>query len=236
MNDVPYMRFRFRGADNGGGNISDATVRARPSAAHTLVMKRRESVMQLSNAFEALCEKTPAAQALALKLVSEGDLLRLKVIARLHARGLPPETSWTDLLQEAFARVLEGSRRRPEGLAMVPFLAGVLRSIKSELWRRARREARQLPKLLAELELSGSELLTATPNLERNLIAVQELTALDRLFADDPRAQCILAGLAEGQSPEEICAENSLSKTDYDSTRKRIRRVLLREGLRMPQP
>jgi DNA-directed RNA polymerase specialized sigma24 family protein len=195
--------------------------------------------MQLSYAFEALCEKTPAARALALKLVTEGDLLRLKVIARLHARGLPPEISWTDLLQEAFARVLDGSRRRPEGLAMVPFLAGVMRSIKAELWRRARREARQIPKLLAELEVShvsGGEAQTATPNPERSLIALQELTALNRLFADDPRALCVLASLAEGQSPEEICAENQLSKTDYESTRKRIRRVLIREGLRTPQP
>jgi DNA-directed RNA polymerase specialized sigma24 family protein len=195
--------------------------------------------MQLPYVFDGLCEKTPAAQALALKLVTEGDLLRLKVIARLHARGLPPEIGWTDLLQEAFARVLEGSRRRPEGLAMVPFLAGVMRSIKAELWRRARREARQLPKLLAELEgtdVPGGELLTAGPNPERSLIAMQELAALDRLFADDPRAQCVLAGLAEGQSPEEICAENSISKTDYESTRKRMRRVLLREGLRSPQP
>src|ERR1700722_4746096 len=128
--------------------------------------------MQLSHAFEALCEKTPAAQALALKLVTEGDLLRLKVIARLHARGLPPEISWTDLLQEAFARVLDGSRRRPEGLPMVPFLAGVMRSIKAELWRRARREALQIPKLLAELEVNpaSGEVATAIPNPERNLI------------------------------------------------------------------
>jgi hypothetical protein len=45
-----------------------------------------------------------------------------------------------------------------------------------------------------------------------------------------------MTGLAEGRSPDEICAFNRLSKTDYDSTRKRIRRILLREGLRTPQP
>jgi len=193
--------------------------------------------MELSYAFNALCWKTPAAQALSLKLVTEGDLLRLKAIARLHARGLPPQIGWTDLLQEAFARVLEGSRRRPEGLAMVPFLAGVMRSIKAEIWRRARREARQIPKLLVELQATtGAEPLSELPNPEHSLIAAQELAALDRLFADDRHAQCILTGLAEGLSPEEICAANRLTKTDYDSTRKRIRRILLREGLRSPQP
>jgi RNA polymerase sigma-70 factor (ECF subfamily) len=189
--------------------------------------------------FDALCEKTPASQALARKLVTESDLLRLKVIARLHARGLPPQFSWTDLLQEAFARVLDGSRRQPEGLPIVPFLAGVMRSIKTEYWRRARREVRQLPKLLAELDIDeahGGEPRTPLPTPERSLIALDELAAIDRLFADDGQALGVIAGLAEGRSPEEICKEHQLSRTDYDSTRKRIRRVLLREGLRSAQP
>jgi DNA-directed RNA polymerase specialized sigma24 family protein len=183
--------------------------------------------MPLAHAFDALVEKTPAAKALELELVTRNDLLRLKVLARLHARGLPPEVAWTDLLQEAFARVLDGSRRQPVGLPIVPFLAGVMRSIKTEHWRRARREARQLPKLLPA---------SPTPNPESGLIAFQELSAIDKLFADDPQARQVLTGLAEGRSPDEICAFNNLSKTDYDSTRKRIRRVLLREGLRTPQP
>jgi hypothetical protein len=53
----------------------------------------------------------PTQMALALKLVTEMDLLRLKTIARLHARGLPPDMGWEDLLQEALTRVLTGARR-----------------------------------------------------------------------------------------------------------------------------
>src|SRR5687768_4070956 len=86
--------------------------------------------------------RTPAGLALDAKLVTEADLLRLKVIARLHARGLPPHVGWGDLLQEAFTRVLDGSRRQPEGVPMVAFLAGVMRSIKEQHWRQARRGAR----------------------------------------------------------------------------------------------
>ena len=193
----------------------------------------------MSHPLDVLVEKTPAAQALVRKLVTPNDLLRLKVIARLHARGLPPQFSWTDLLQESFARVLDGSRRQPEGLPIVPFLAGVMRSIKTEYWRRARREARQLPKLLAELDIDeahGGEPRTPLPTPERSLMALDELAAIDRLFADDRHALLVIASLAEGKSPEEICTEHQLSKTDYDSTRKRIRRVLLREGLRSAQP
>ena len=65
---------------------------------------------------------------------------------------------------------------------------------------------------------------------------MQELALIEQLFADDARALQVILGLAEGRSPEEICANYAISKTDYDSTRKRIRRVLLREGLRLPQP
>jgi DNA-directed RNA polymerase specialized sigma24 family protein len=193
----------------------------------------------MSHPLDIFVERTPASQALARKLVTTSDLLRLKVIARLHARGLPPQFSWTDLLQESFARVLDGSRRQPEGLPIVPFLAGVMRSIKTQYWRRARREARQLPKLLAELDIDeahGGEPRTPSPTPERSLMALDELAAIDRLFADDRQALLVIASLAEGKSPEEICKEHQLSKTDYDSTRKRIRRVLLREGLRSPQP
>jgi hypothetical protein len=64
---------------------------------------------------------------------------RSLVIARLHARGLPPHIGWADLLHEAFTRVLDGSRRQPEGVPMVAFLAGIMRSIKEQSWRQARR-------------------------------------------------------------------------------------------------
>jgi RNA polymerase sigma-70 factor (ECF subfamily) len=185
--------------------------------------------------YDVICEKTPAEQALALQLVTETDLLRLKAIARLHARGLPSDVSWSDLLQEAFTRVLDGSRRQPEGLPVLPFLAGVMRSIKAEHGRRAHREAMRLPKLLADTEtvdVPEGEALDPAPNVERRLAAMQELEVIHQLFADDPQARQVIAGLAEEHSPEEICKRCAMSKTDYDSTRRRMRRLLLREGLR----
>lgn len=183
--------------------------------------------------------RTPAAHALELKLVTKMDLLRLKSVARLYARGLPPEVGWTDLLQEAFARVLDGSRKSPDGLPMVAFLAGVMRSIRAECFRRARRAAARLPQMLAELELAGDPGIEAgdpTPDPERRLSAIQELAKIQKLFADDRRALQIIEGLSEGWSPEQIRARFDMSKTDYDSTRRRMRRALLKEGLRMEQP
>ena len=46
--------------------------------------------------------------------------------------------TWDDLLQEAFTRVLIGTRRQPEGVTMVALLAGIMRSLRAEHWRRAR--------------------------------------------------------------------------------------------------
>jgi RNA polymerase sigma-70 factor (ECF subfamily) len=178
--------------------------------------------------------KTPAAQALASNLITRMDLLRLKAVARLHARGLPPEAGWADLLQEAFARVLDGSRKCPDGLPMVAFMAGVIRSIRSEYCRRARRAAARTPRILADLDLAGpqNEASDPTPDPERSLIAMQQLAEITRLFAGDLRALQIIEGLFDGWSPEQIRVRYDMSKTEYDSTRKRMRRALLREGLR----
>jgi len=167
----------------------------------------------------------PAETALALKLVTETDLLRLKAIARLHARGLPADVSWDDLLQEAFARVIGGARRKPDGVSMVVFLSGVMRSLRSEHWRRAQLESRDS---YALRRLRDSE---DSPDPERSMIAWQEMARIDRLFADDPVALQIVLGLAEGLSPDEIRKISGICKTDYDSARRRMRRALLREGL-----
>jgi DNA-directed RNA polymerase specialized sigma24 family protein len=176
----------------------------------------------------------PAVRALAMKLVSNCDLLRLKVIARLHGRSLPPDVCWADLLQEAFARVLDGSRTIPSGVPTVAFLAGVMRSIKAEHWRRRRRATQQQPVLASEYQLVQAETAEACdpqPDPERWLIAAQELQAIGTLFAHDPVALQIIAGLGDGLSAEEIRRALGLGKTDYDSARRRMRRALIRAGL-----
>jgi DNA-directed RNA polymerase specialized sigma24 family protein len=167
---------------------------------------------------------SPAETALALGLVTQMDLLRLKTVARLYARELPPDIGWADLLQEAFARVLAGSRRRPQELAMVVFLAGVMRSLKSEYWQRALIEWRIQ-------DFRDIEPTDPSADPERTVIALQELEAIDRLFADDPVILQIIAGIGGGLSAEQIRAAIGISQTEYDSARKRMRRVLLREGL-----
>ncbi|HEV7138008.1 MAG TPA: hypothetical protein VGN43_15320 [Steroidobacteraceae bacterium] len=54
---------------------------------------------------------------------------------------------------------------------------------------------------------------------------------IKQLFAQDAQALKIIDGLGEGLSAEQIRDATGLSKTDYDSARRRMRRKLLREGL-----
>lgn len=176
----------------------------------------------------------PSNTALALNLVTEMDLLRLKSIARLYARGLPPDVSWDDLLQEAITRVLTGKRLQPEGVGMVGFLGGVMRSLRSDHIRRARQGLqRDDPRWIGQShdERFDLELLDPSADPERALIAVEELDKIRRLFADDPVALRIIDGLAEGLAAEQIRARNGISRIEYDSARKRMRRCLIREGL-----
>ncbi len=178
----------------------------------------------------------PAARALAMKLVTNCDLLRLKVIARLHGRSLPPDVCWADLLQEAFARVLDGSRAIPRAVPAVAFLAGVMRSIKAEHWRRRRRATEQQPVLATEYQVvmaDTAEACDPQPDPERWLIAAQQLQAIGTLFANDPVALQIIAGLGDGLTAEEIRRTLRMTKTDYDSARRRMRRALIRAGLTM---
>lgn len=172
-------------------------------------------------------EDAVAELARALAGLSQTDMLRLKAIARLRARDLPSDTSWSDLLNEAIVRALDGTRLYPPGIGLVVFLAGIMRSIASEHWRRLRREA-------GIFDLSGDDggdEADPAPGPERNLASLQALAALDQLFAGDPAASQILAGLAAGLSANEIRETYGLSETDYDSTRKRMRRLLLRQGI-----
>jgi RNA polymerase sigma-70 factor (ECF subfamily) len=175
----------------------------------------------------------PTQTALALNLVSEIDLLRLKTIARLHARGLPPDVGWEDLLQEALTRFLIGTRPQPEGVPIVAFLAGVMRSLRTAHWRRLAGSSRRGDFRLGHKlrDCRDLELCDPVADPERSVTAEQQLDLLLQLFIDDPIALKLIAGLGEGLSAEQIRRAAGLSRTEYESARKRIRRTLLREGL-----
>ena len=174
----------------------------------------------------------PAHTAVTLGLVTKMDLLRLKALARLYARGLPPDVDWEDLLQEALTRVLVGTRAVPADVKPVAFIAGVMRSLRSAHRRRflrSRRHTADHPEPHAASRDVDVRDETALP--ERILSARQELAQIQQLFADDPVVLGIIDGLAAGLEPEQIRSQLNLTSTAYDTARRRMRRALLREGL-----
>jgi DNA-directed RNA polymerase specialized sigma24 family protein len=176
-------------------------------------------------------DNTAADIARAIHALSDADLVRLKALVRLWTRGLPPGIGWADVLHEAIARALDGSRRWPLDVPILAFLSGILRSICDDQWRRARREAEVLVRDEDVADRCAATVEMKSPTPERVVAAAQSLAAVDRLFAGDALALKIIAGLAEGLTPAEICQRCGISERQYDTTRKRMRRALLRCGL-----
>ncbi|WP_428485149.1 hypothetical protein [Rhodopila sp.] len=168
----------------------------------------------------------------AIRSLSDTDVLRLHALASLRARGLPGGVTGSDLLNEAILRALDGSRQWPAAVPMVAFLAGIMRSLRDEHWRRTRREGRVMQPLPAD-DAGLREHPNTTPDAdpERVYAAAQALAVIDRLFAADETALRIVAGLAHGLGAEDIRRLYGLSELEYDTARRRMRRSLLRHGL-----
>jgi DNA-directed RNA polymerase specialized sigma24 family protein len=186
------------------------------------------SILEQHGVADAACSAADVSRALAA--LSETDLLRLRALARLRARGLPSGIDWSDLLNEALARALDGSRQWPQGVPFLVFLAGVMRSVCDEVWRRRRREAALLA-FGAGAETDARDVACPAADQERVLAACEAVAAIYRLFAGDKVALHIISGLANGKSAEDIRVLHGLSLVEYDSARRRMRRALLRAEL-----
>jgi len=171
-----------------------------------------------------------ASVSRALAAVSEIDHVRLRAQARLRARGLPNGIDWSDLLNEALARALDGSRQWPSGVPLLVFLAGAMRSICDDIWRRRRREA-ELIAFGISADADCREVASPAADQERVMAACEAVGAIYRLFAGDVVVMRIISGLANGQSAEDIRILHGMSLVEYQSARRRMRRALLRAEL-----
>lgn len=215
---------RARGYADHGGIFFPTCPHRSPPCAYSAGMERSAE----RSAIHASGVARPTEQvARALRRLTESELLRLEALARLRARGLPGGIAWSDLLNEAIRRALDGSRPWPPGVPLLAFLAQIMRSVWSELCRRNTLE-RRVAQTDASV-LGGADGDWMDP--ERIVAAAQVLTAIHKLFAHDASALDVIAGLADGRSAQEIRELQGVSETEYDSIRKRIRRTLLRHGL-----
>jgi DNA-directed RNA polymerase specialized sigma24 family protein len=199
-----------------------------------IVQLRLESAMEAAKRIQRVAaeQRTDSAAAVsrALAALTEAQLLRLHALARLRARALPAGIGWTDLLHEALARALDGSRQWPLGVPFLVFLAGVMRSVCHEIWRQRRREA-ELIVFGTKAHGKSQDVACPAADQERVLAASEALAELYRLFAGDAIVLRIISGLANGLSAADIRAAHNFSEVEYDTARRRMRRALLRVGL-----
>jgi RNA polymerase sigma-70 factor (ECF subfamily) len=165
--------------------------------------------------------------AQALHALTEADLVRLRRIAQLRARALP-DMQWTDLLNEAVLRALNGTRHWPESVPVIVFLAGVMRSLAEEQWRQHRARVALFQPRFETGNDADDDPADASPGPEREVHAQRCLSAIDSLFCRDEDALQVIAGLSEGLSAAAIQRKYAMDATRYATTRRRIRRILLR--------
>jgi DNA-directed RNA polymerase specialized sigma24 family protein len=157
----------------------------------------------------------------ALATLTPLDLVRLKRLAQLRARLLPG-LEWDELLNEALLRALDGSRRWPEGVPLLSFVAGIMRSLVD-----ARAYERRH---LAELAVAGSG-TRAMPPPDARLHARQCLAAITQFFAGDPDVLALIGSLARHHLGGSETPAPRLSRKRREAARKRLARAILRGKL-----
>jgi len=163
----------------------------------------------------------------AIRSLPVAGWVRLRKIAVMFCQRRPLEAD--DLLQEAFARAIDGSRRCPRTVGIVKFLAEAMHSIASDAMKTRGRhpELRAVP-LIADDGLAFDP-PDCRPNAEQELGDAQETAHMKQrlldLFADDDAvAQVMIEGMIEGTDGEELRALVDLDRTAFASKRRLIRR------------
>lgn len=168
--------------------------------------------------------------ASALTSLSDADLLRLELFAKFRAVACP-WLDWQDLINETFERCLSGSRRWPSDISFLVFLRETIRSIASEEIRsHAERPVvteSDLPRnALDEPSIEIDQYPDGRPGQDRAVLATQLVEDLLAKFEGDEQAKAIMEGLALGLSPSEVCQRAKITRTQYASAQRRIRRRL----------
>ncbi len=163
----------------------------------------------------------------AFEELNDKELLHLSIFADFKAR-ICPNSEGEDLLNQAFCDVLSGNRRwNKEKVEFKHFLFGVLRSITHNAIRKDHGRSNVVPLDQTDCPASTNPeaLLMATEREER---ARQTLARIEQLFVDDTEVALIIWCLKLGMKGPEIQSDLGISKTEYETIVKRMRRKLVR--------
>jgi len=164
----------------------------------------------------------------AIRSLRDPDWIRLAKVARFYCRRRShPDPD--DLLQEAFTRAVDGSRKCPRNVGVVRFLAETMRSIASDTMKALGRhpELWTVP-LVAENDTLSFDPPDCRPTAEQQIVGEEDVAQIKQvivaLFVDDPIAQILVEGIMEGMEGDELRALTELGKTAFASKRRLIRR------------
>lgn len=151
-----------------------------------------------------------------------------KIAAILVAGGRGRED---ELLQETMLRVLDGGRPWPQGVLLMPFLAGVMKSVahgqRAKVARSPTRRATSLydgsGALMIDMTDAG---LTPEDALAEEQAAGRLRQRVAAAFDGDFDAQMLVEGMLDGLEGEPLRALTGLDMTAYASKRRLIRRRL----------
>lgn len=163
---------------------------------------------------------SPGEAARELASMSAADLIRVQRFARIRAAGIKP-WDWEDLLNEAVARVLAGTRRWPRHLPLVVFLRGTIRSLAEEERRRRAQDGYRSGTHDMDEATSVSD---DSPGPDRDVVARDILRQLLARVEGDALVGQVIAGLERGETAAETCTRAGISAQTYDAARKRFRR------------
>jgi len=154
--------------------------------------------------------------------------LRLEQAAARLADGRGIEAD--DLLHDAVVKSLNGDRVCPRGVPVAVFLFNVMKSLACSALKTKRRSQRDENTDVYD-DGKGDENSASHSKSAEDLVlnaeaADQLINEMTEVFAEDEDAQLVLMGLCQEMSPDEIQADCNLSKTDYNTIRRRIRRKL----------
>ena len=181
---------------------------------------------------------TDAEVRAAIDALSAADTIRIRQFAKKRGQLLKwgvGSPTWEDLIQEAMARALTGSRHWNKDVPFVNFLLGIIRSISSHSARQIskRQEVREADLITEDHEgvernpLALAE--TAEPDPHEELTARELLDRIDALFDEDPEALLVIAGMRERLTGPEIQALIEIDQRKYEAIVKRVSRTLRRE-------
>ena len=159
--------------------------------------------------------------------LQDSDFVKLMIIARSFTKRRLYGSVFgaEDLLQEAIAKTLAGRRRWNRDVSIVRHLDRVMESDSSHLAERRAQEAQRLREHMQALDVHPKT-VSHESSPESRLRVRETLDNVLAFFADDERALQLIHLKGEDFSASEIQRKLGMSKTEYDTVTKRIRRRL----------